>query len=179
MVCSYDHWYITQCLTRSYYRIETQDVILEDVCTNKIVEIGPAPILSGMARRTIASKYAARDSAHLIRREVLSYTKDTSTIYYEADHEEEEAPKKVSQTKDSPSKSVAMETQTVEISPNPPTLAITSVTTIPLEVLDAPTPPTDIIRAIVAQKLRLKFEEVPLTSSIKELAKGKHFMHWM
>ncbi|KAI9870066.1 MAG: 3-oxoacyl-[acyl-carrier-protein] synthase, partial [Watsoniomyces obsoletus] len=43
--------------------IETQDVILETNRTERIVEIGPADTLGGMAKRTLASKYEAYDAA--------------------------------------------------------------------------------------------------------------------
>ncbi|KAF3480988.1 fatty acid synthase subunit alpha reductase [Arthroderma uncinatum] len=43
--------------------IETQDVILAEKRTERIVEVGPADTLGGMARRTLASKYEAYDAA--------------------------------------------------------------------------------------------------------------------
>ena len=65
--------------------IETQDVILETNRTERIVEIGPADTLGGMAKRTLASKYEAYDAATSMERQVLAYSKDAKEIYYDVD----------------------------------------------------------------------------------------------
>lgn len=52
-------------------RIETQDVILADKVAERIVEIGPSDTLGGMARRTLAAKYEAYDSALSLQRQIL------------------------------------------------------------------------------------------------------------
>src|ERR1043165_375499 len=62
--------------------IETQDVILAEKTTERIVEIGPADTLGGMAKRTLASKYEAYDAATSMERQVLAYSKDVKEIYY-------------------------------------------------------------------------------------------------
>lgn len=171
-------WFVLVFLCLSYLtvifimlknnRIETQDVLLQEDSTSKIVEIGPAPILSGMARRTIALKYAAKDASLLVQREVLSYAKDKSKIYYESDLEK---PAPVPET-------LAEKAPTVEKSPSQPTstpplpTAAVEVDT-PIETADEPAPNTDIIRAMIAHKLRVKFSEIPLSSSVKDLAKGR------
>ncbi|KAJ5819647.1 hypothetical protein N7474_005238 [Penicillium riverlandense] len=74
--------------------IETQDVILAEQRTERIVEIGPADTLGGMARRTLASKYEAYDAATSVQRQILCYNKDAKEIYYDVDpiEEEPEAP---------------------------------------------------------------------------------------
>src|SRR5690348_17337658 len=70
--------------------IETQDVILEKNRTERIVEIGPADTLGGMAKRTLASKYEAYDAATSVSRQVLAYNKDLKEIYYDVDPVEDE-----------------------------------------------------------------------------------------
>jgi len=70
--------------------IETQDVILEKNRTERIVEIGPADTLGGMAKRTLASKYEAYDAATSVQRQVLAYNKDLKEIYYDVDPVEDE-----------------------------------------------------------------------------------------
>ena len=70
--------------------IETQDVILEKRRTERIVEIGPAETLGGMAKRTLASKYEAYDAATSVQRQVLAYNKDLKEIYYDVDPAEDE-----------------------------------------------------------------------------------------
>src|SRR5690349_23735522 len=70
--------------------IETQDVILADKLTERIVEIGPADTLGVMAKRTLASKYEAYDAAKSVQRQILCYNKDAKEIYYDVDPVEEE-----------------------------------------------------------------------------------------
>ncbi|KAI2452468.1 beta subunit of fatty acid synthetase, partial [Ophidiomyces ophidiicola] len=72
--------------------IETQDVILAEKRTERIVEIGPADTLGGMAKRTISSKYEAYDAATSVQRQILCYNKDAKEIYYDVDPIEEEEP---------------------------------------------------------------------------------------
>src|SRR5580700_10268940 len=70
--------------------IETQDVILAEKTTERIVEIGPADTLGVMARRTLASKYEAYDAAKSVQRQILCYNKDAKEIYYDVDPVEDE-----------------------------------------------------------------------------------------
>src|ERR1700712_3356236 len=73
--------------------IETQDVILAEKTTERIVEIGPADTLGVMAKRTLASKYEAYDAAKSVQRQILCYNKDAKEIYYDVDPvEDEQAP---------------------------------------------------------------------------------------
>jgi phosphopantetheine--protein transferase-like protein len=62
--------------------IETQDVLLGELAVERLVEIGPAPTLAGMAKKTIALKYREYDEAVTFRRTVLSYTTDDDELYY-------------------------------------------------------------------------------------------------
>ena len=70
--------------------IETQDVILADQLTERIVEVGPADTLGGMAKRTLAAKYEAYDAARSVQRQILCYNKDAKDIYYDVDPIEDE-----------------------------------------------------------------------------------------
>ena len=51
--------------------IETQDVFLKDLNTERVVEIGPSPTLAGMAQRTLKNKYESYDAALSLQRQVL------------------------------------------------------------------------------------------------------------
>src|SRR3954471_3278 len=70
--------------------IETQDVILGEKTTERIVEVGPADTLGVMAKRTLASKYEAHDAALTVQRQILCYNKDAKDIYYDVDPVEDE-----------------------------------------------------------------------------------------
>ncbi|KAL4888146.1 hypothetical protein BDV59DRAFT_148360 [Aspergillus ambiguus] len=145
--------------------IETQDVILTEHRTERIVEIGPADILGGMARRTLTSKYEAYDAATSVQRQILCYSKDAKEIYYDVDQiEEGSTAETASASSAAPAapllEPVAAILPTPEAGPAAP-------------VEDAPVTATDVLISIVAQKLKKSVAEVPLTKAIKDLVGGK------
>lgn len=121
-----------------------------------------------MARRTISLKYAAKDTSKLVQRQVLSYAKDKSKIYHESDLEKAapvpEIPAEKAPTIEMPSSQPVLTL--------PPAAVAVAIDT-PIETADEYASNTDIIRAIIAHKLRVKFSEIPLSSSVKDLAKGR------
>jgi fatty acid synthase subunit alpha len=134
----------------------------------RIVEIGPAPVLAGMMKRTIAQQYAAKDFATLDNREVWSYAKDRKFIYHEADPEPEVTAPMTAQEKEPVA--VAPPVQpTVTLPPAPVLMVMDTAAEIP----DEPVSNVDVIRALIAKKLKVKFSEIPVTSSVKELSKGQ------
>ncbi|QKX60141.1 uncharacterized protein TRUGW13939_07284 [Talaromyces rugulosus] len=146
--------------------IETQDVILAEKRTERIVEIGPADTLGGMARRTLASKYEAYDAATSVQRQILCYNKDADEIYYDVEPIEEEPEP----------------TQTAESSTSAPSgtpAAAAPVAAAPASagpaamVEDAPVTALDIVRTLVAQKLKKTLTEIPISKAIKDLVGGK------
>ncbi|TQS38959.1 hypothetical protein Golomagni_00526 [Golovinomyces magnicellulatus] len=143
--------------------IETQDVILAEKTTERIVEIGPADTLGVMAQRTLASKYEAYDAAKSVQRQILCYNKDAKEIYYDVDPVEEEAP---------------LETKTTPIlTPAAPPTNVTSVvhSSPPqssgpaAQVPDSPVSAIDIIRSLIAQKLKKPLLDISLSKAIKDL----------
>ena len=150
--------------------IETQDVILAEKRTERIVEIGPADTLGGMARRTLASKYEAYDAATSVQRQILCYNKDAKEIYYDVDPVEEEPENDaMSGTPSAPSITSPSAT------PVPPT----TVSPLPssagpaVAVADVPVTALDIVRALVAQKLKKALLDIPITKAIKDLVGGE------
>ncbi|PGH17519.1 fatty acid synthase subunit alpha [Helicocarpus griseus UAMH5409] len=150
--------------------IETQDVILQEKRTERIVEIGPADTLGGMARRTIASKYEAYDAATSVQRQILCYNKDAKEIYYDVDPVEDEpepAPAAAAPSEGAPAASSA---------PAPAAAAATAPSSSAgpvAAVEDAPVTALDIVRVLVAQKLKKSLADIPLTKAIKDLVGGK------
>lgn len=151
--------------------IETQDVVLAEKRTERIVEIGPAETLGGMARRTIAAKYEAYDAATSVSRQILCYNKDSREIYYDVDPEEEEEPSS-SADGDSPSAP-----DSAHQSAPAPATAATAPTSAPsgpvAAVPDAPVSALDVVRALVAQKLKKPLLEIPPSKAVKDLVGGK------
>ncbi|KKY19772.1 putative fatty acid synthase alpha subunit [Phaeomoniella chlamydospora] len=146
--------------------IETQDVILETNRTERIVEIGPAETLGGMAKRTIASKYEAYDAATSVQRQVLAYNKDAKEIYYDVEPEEEAAPAAPSDASAAPSASPAAAAPVAAAPPPPSAGPAAAVTDVPVQAVD-------ILRVLVAQKLKKGLGDIPLSKAIKDLVGGK------
>lgn len=146
--------------------IETQDVILADKMTERIVEIGPADTLGVMAKRTIASKYQAHDAAKSIQRQILCYNKDAKEIYYDVDPvEDEPAPAASSDAVPAAPTGAAPVAAAAAPAPGAGPAA---------QVPDAPVGALDIVRSLIAQKLKKPFLEIPLSKAIKDLVGGKH-----
>ena len=152
--------------------IETQDVILGEKTTERIVEIGPADTLGGMAKRTLASKYEAHDAAKSVQRQILCYNKDAKDIYYAVDPVEEEDPAAAAQSggdASGSSTSAPAAARTAAHAPPPPSPSSGPAAQVP----DAPVTATDILRALVAQKLKKPLLEIPLSKAIKDLVGGE------
>jgi fatty acid synthase subunit alpha, fungi type len=151
--------------------IETQDVILAERNTERIVEIGPADTLGTMAKRTLASKYEAYDAALSLQRQILCYNKDAKEIYYDVDPAELEAaaapagatPAAAETSAATPAAASAPAAAAPPPSGGQPAAA----------VADAPVAAVDVLRALVAQKLKKPLTDIPLTKAIKDLVGGK------
>lgn len=150
--------------------IETQDVFLAEKTAERIVEVGPAETLGGMAKRTIAAKYEAYDAAKSVQRQILCYNKDAKEIYYDVDPVEEE-PEPVAENSSSSAPTLAA-------APTP--TAVASAVAAPLpssgpaaQVPDTPVQAVEIVRSLIAQKLKKPLMEIPLSKAVKDLVGGK------
>lgn len=157
--------------------IETQDVILADFAAERLVEIGPADTLGSMAKRTLASKYEAYDSARSLQRQILCYNKDAKEIYYDVEPVEEEAPAA------SPDAAAAAPAAS-SAAPGGPAAPVPAAAPAPVassgpavQVPDASVGAVDIVRALIAQKLKKPLMEIPLGKAIKDLVGGAPSLH--
>ena len=151
--------------------IETQDVVLAENRTERIVEIGPADTLGNMARRTLSSKYEAYDAATSVQRQILCSSKDAKEIYYDVDVEEEEEPEPggALQAKPTPSAPTTAAPPVAAAGPAP-----TPNNAGPAALIeDSPVMAVDILRALIAQKVKKQLADVPLSKAIKDLVGGK------
>ncbi|MCJ1377773.1 3-oxoacyl-[acyl-carrier-protein] synthase [Xylographa soralifera] len=119
-----------------------------------------------MARRTLASKYRASDATRSLKRQILALAEDEKEICYQVDPVEE----KLEETEQS-SKLIKLDPLATAIASvaTPATGVVVSMTL----ATDSPVTATDIVRALVAQKLRKPLQDVPLGKTIKELSGGK------
>ena len=133
------------------------------------IELGPGPTLTGMATRTLGAKYEASDNSVSRMRATYCHAKHTKEIYY---HFEDEA---AAPAADEPSDSPASTAAPVPVAaaaapvsaPAPSSGPVASIADEPLKALDT-------LRIIIAQKLKKKIEEIPLSKSIKDLVGGKY-----
>jgi fatty acid synthase subunit alpha len=147
--------------------IETQDVILAEKTTERIVEIGPADTLGVMAKRTLAAKYEAYDAAKSVQRQILCYNKDAKEIYYDVDPVEDE-PEPAAAPSGAPAASAPSSgSAPVAAAPPPPPSAGPAA-----QVPDAPVGAVDIVRALIAQKLKKPLMDIPLSKAVKDLVGG-------
>lgn len=139
-------------------------MILSQHSAERLVEIGPSDTLGGMARRTLAAKYEAYDAAQSLQRQILCYNKDAKEIYYDVEPVDEEAA--------TPQAPLALGSA--------PAVASTPVAAAPApssgpaaQVPDSPVQAVDIVRSLIAQKLKKSLAEIPLSKAIKDLVNGK------
>jgi len=147
--------------------IETQDVFLAEKTAERIVEIGPADTLGVMAKRTLASKYEAYDAAKSVQRQILCYNKDAKEIYYDVDPVEEEPEAAAPDASASGATSSAAAAPAAAVAAPPPGAGPAA------QVPDAPVAAVDIVRSLVAQKLKKPLGDIPLSKAIKDLVGGK------
>ena len=147
--------------------IETQDVFLAEKTAERIVEVGPAETLGVMAKRTLASKYEAYDAAKSVQRQILCYNKDAKEIYYDVDPIEEEPEPTVTQASSSAVPAAATAAPATAVPAPAPSAGPAA------QVPDAPVQAVDIVRSLVAQKLKKPLGDIPLSKAIKDLVGGK------
>ncbi len=121
-----------------------------------------------MARRTLAAKYEAYDAAKSVQRQILCYNKDAKEIYYDADPVEEEPEPAAGSPASAPAAAAGAAPASAPAAAPPPPSAGPAA-----QVPDAPVQAIDIVRALIAQKLKKPLLDVPLSKAIKDLVGGK------
>ncbi|KAI1329110.1 putative fatty acid synthase alpha subunit FasA [Xylariaceae sp. FL0255] len=143
----------------------TQDV-------QRVVEIGPATVLSTMAKKSTKKLIGEKDTAQSIEREFLSITNadDARKIYFEYD---EEAPAEV-KTESAPAQSApapaAAAPVPVAAAPAPAVAAapLTAATSVDKELTS-----TDVVITLVAAKMKKAFDAISFSDSVQALSAGK------
>ncbi|RYP69144.1 hypothetical protein DL771_006238 [Monosporascus sp. 5C6A] len=160
--------------------IDTQkELFAGNKSIQRVIEIGPAKVLSTMARRSAKRVTGDSDLANSTEREFLfiNEPEDARKINFEYDRDvasEAKEPLASSHplTGHQPS-AVQNNTPPSPIQPPPAITAPQLATAIASAVADVDLTPTDIILALVGQKLRRAFDQVPLQEHIRVLSAGK------
>ncbi|KAI5983403.1 hypothetical protein EDD15DRAFT_2390897 [Pisolithus albus] len=147
--------------------IETQDLLFTDYGFERLIELGPSPVLTGMAARTLKAKYEATDDAVSRKRAILCHAKNAREIYYLFEDEATEAPT------GEPAPAPAPVAVPAPVTAAVPTPTPTTVAAAAASIEDVPLKAGEILTSIIAQKLKKKIDEVPLAKSIKDLVGGK------
>jgi fatty acid synthase subunit beta len=118
-----------------------------------------------MATRTLKAKYEAQDDSITHRRVILCHAKNGKEIYYQ--FEDEPVAAETESVPDAATTSSApVQAAVTPVSAPAPSGPVTSIEEAPLKA-------NDVLNVIVAQKLKKKVEEVPVSKSIKDLVGGK------
>ncbi|KAI9352522.1 hypothetical protein DFJ73DRAFT_926469 [Zopfochytrium polystomum] len=147
--------------------IETQDLLFKDWDIERLVEVGPSPVLVGMAIRTLKLKYEVHDDAVTRRRTQLCTSKDQKEIYYEFEDAPEEAP---AEAAPAAAATAAPAAQAAAAAPAAP------VATAPAAagpIADETPTALEVLLVLIAQKLKKPLAEIPVSKSIKDLVGGK------
>lgn len=129
---------------------------------------GGVDTLGGMARRTLAAKYESYDAALSLQRQILCYNKDVKEIYYDVEPQAEEVEAPAESSTPSQSSTTAVPAQTAPAAASAPAPSAGPAA----QIADEPVKAIDIVRALVAQKLKKQLLEVPLSMAIKDLVNG-------
>jgi fatty acid synthase subunit alpha, fungi type len=142
--------------------IETQDRLFTEFAFERLVEVGPSPTLTGMATCTLKAKYEARDDWVSHSRAILCHAKNGKDIYYQFEDEPDVPAAGEPVLEAAPPASIP--SPVVPVSAPPATAA--SIEDVPIKAIK-------ILIVVIAQKLKKKVDEVPLSKTIKDLVGGK------
>lgn len=123
-----------------------------------------------MAKKTRDAKYFKRDALLCLDRQFLASTQDVKQIQYRYAEEELPVPEESEEPK-SPSSATfnpvaeTMEHLPLDLAPQANAVAATSI-------VDVPTSSLEVLKALIAYKLRKPVGQVPSTKSIKDLSAG-------
>ncbi|KAL2018207.1 hypothetical protein VTK56DRAFT_1180 [Thermocarpiscus australiensis] len=164
------------------YRIKTQDAILGEFATERLVEIGPAETLTNMASKTVNADYSFQDVALGLQRELLSYNRDAPAIYYDAPGEKETAAAAAATTTNAASVAPNAAVKKSAVTPAPttspdlvPTIdaAVTAPAPTIISVPDRAVSPHDIITTLVALALAKQPSNIAQDQTLKALCGGR------
>ncbi|KAJ2160105.1 fatty acid synthase alpha subunit Lsd1 [Coemansia sp. RSA 552] len=148
--------------------IGTQEYLFENAGVQRVVEVGPSPVLCGMADRTLSRPEYAHSSVS-----VLHVNRDQDEVTYH--HAEDPAPVSV----DTPATPPALPENGPEPVPAPVLSAAPaegSGAGAAKQIPDAPLQALDVIHAVVAFKLKQPLSAVSVQYSIKALVAGKSIL---
>jgi len=116
-----------------------------------------------MATRTLKAKYETLDGSISRTRAILCHSKNVKEIYYQYE-DEAEAP---------PAEFASDAALSAPDAAAPAPVAVAAPTGAVASIEDVPVKAIDILLVVVAQKLKKRIDEIPLSKAIKDLVGGK------
>ncbi|KAE9385002.1 hypothetical protein BT96DRAFT_1093513 [Gymnopus androsaceus JB14] len=145
-----------------YYALDLQHQLFE-----RLIELGPSLTLTGMATHTLKAKYEMQEDCVSLTREILCHAKHSKEIYYLFEDDASAASKPEVEAPAAASAPVAS-------TPAPVAIATPVGASGPAaSIEDFPIKSSDILIAIVSQKLKKPVSEISMSKSIKDLVGGK------
>ena len=150
-------------------RVETQQQLFRgEPCIQRFVEIGPRTILSTMAKRSASIQKDQRSSASCYSPEFLSYHDNQPEILYQ--YQNDQAIYPLSQPTQ-PQFEPTSPSHLTKRSPSPSkALPMSAIPSAELTLQAG-----HVILAMTAQKLRRRFDQVPVEKTIRDLSGGMHY----
>lgn len=144
--------------------IETQHLFFSTLNIERLIEIGPAPTLFAMAKRTVESG----GYSPLVSREILWYGRDKANIYFQnSDVEPEEGPEEAPAR---PAAPAAVSAPAVPVHVAAPVAApVAAAAAVP----DSPPSALEFIQALVSLRLKKPIASVLASETIKAIVAGK------
>jgi fatty acid synthase subunit alpha len=165
---------MTAMKTLTRHRIETQDTILSQLATERLVEVGPAETLLGMAKKTIKADFESHDMATGTKRELLSYKKNADAIYYRTDAEDISAGPETS-SKPQPAAIPAATEPAPAAAPVPSQPAAAPGPAVDAaSIPDFPISTIDLLVTLTAVALKKSASDIGTDQSIKKLCGGEY-----
>ncbi|KAJ1723125.1 hypothetical protein LPJ61_005858, partial [Coemansia biformis] len=145
--------------------IKTQDCLIHGAEVERLVEIGPSPVLCGMAAKTLQGPQPEDRQVSL-----LHFERDQDEIYYRHIHEEGEAT--VAQA---PAAASLPETPAEQprVEPSPPVSQSSASPGAGEPIAEVPLQAFDVAHAVVAFKLKQPLGGISAQQTIKTLVAGK------
>ncbi|KAJ2160602.1 fatty acid synthase alpha subunit Lsd1, partial [Coemansia sp. RSA 552] len=142
--------------------IRTQDWLFSQADIRRVVEVGPSPVLCGMADKTLRRPEFMHSNVS-----VLHVDRDSDSVYYK--HVSEETDR----VAEMPMEDQQPEPVSAPLAPAPPQSPPSSVAEASGPITDVPLQALDIIHSVVAFKLKQPLSAVSDKKSIKALVGGK------
>ncbi|KAJ4422982.1 putative PKS/NRPS-like protein biosynthetic cluster [Gnomoniopsis sp. IMI 355080] len=163
--------------------IDTQDVLLSNPGISRLIEVGPSNVLANMAKKTNDAKYKTMTAIQCLDRSFLSATKDIAQVRYQYSSNEvceTTSCNAIESTGSAESTPLQGSVQGRSKPPQPKQMHKDPLTLtpkrLPTHAKDVPVTPLEVIRALIAARLKKPLASISTDKTLKQLSSGKSTM---